>query len=73
MLVARGRVEAAQRGPLIIILPIRMATLLISNVLISLRFRSKEADATRVLFRIEAVLLLSEQVTHGVSLARVHG
>ena len=67
VLIARHGVELAENGP---VAPIALPTLL---VLVSRLLGAEVADSPCVLLRVEAVLLLSEQVAHGVSLTRVHG
>ena len=81
ILIRRERVEATKRdvSTLVAVAEVHATLtfaahwLLVRSILLSWLFRSEVTDPSRVLFRLEAVLLLREQVTHRVPLARIHG
>ena len=66
VLIARHGVELAENRP---IAAVALPALL---VLVSRLLGAEVADSPCVLLRVEAVLLLSEQVAHSVSLAGIH-
>ena len=66
VLITRHRVELAENRP---IAAIALPTLL---VLVSRLLGAEVADSPCVLLRVEAVLLLGEQVAHSVTLAGIH-
>ena len=69
-------VETSQRWPLIVNATLRFASCLLVFIncflLRLLLFRPEVADSARVFLWVETVLLLSEEITHSVTLACVH-